>query len=57
MAKAVYNSSFIQTYYHRTDSDPICAASVSAYTNAFKAGNDVKTANLIAAKAFYQVKY
>ena len=27
---------------------------MSAYTNAFKAGNDVKTANLIAAKAFYQ---
>jgi len=38
----------------RTDTDPICAASVSAYTNAFKAGSDVKTANLIAAKAFYQ---
>merc|ERR1712156_1061632 len=36
----------------RTDTDPICAASVSAYTNAFKAGSDVKTANLIAAKAF-----
>merc|ERR1712156_614341 len=28
----------------RTDTDPICAASVSAYTNAFKAGSDVKTA-------------
>ena len=41
-------------FFRRTDSDPICAASVSAYTNAFKAGSDVKTANLIAAKAFYQ---
>ena len=44
----------IQICNRRTDSDPICEASVSAYTNAFKAGNDAKTANLKAAKAFYQ---
>ena len=44
----------IQICHHRTNPDPICEASVSAYTNAFKAGNDAKTANLIAAKAFYQ---
>merc|ERR1711872_506840 len=34
--------------------DPVCAASALAYMDAFAAGKDSLTANLIAAKAFYQ---
>merc|ERR1712055_992253 len=34
--------------------DPVCAASALAYMDAFAAGNDALTSNLIAAKAFYQ---
>merc|ERR1712142_762683 len=34
--------------------DPVCAASALAYMDAFAAGYDALTSNLIAAKAFYQ---
>ena len=34
--------------------DPVCAASALAYMDAFAAGNDPLTSNLIAAKAFYE---
>merc|ERR1712032_1032514 len=34
--------------------DPVCAASALAYMDAFAAGKDVLTSNLIAAKAFYE---
>jgi len=34
--------------------DPVCAASALAYMDAFAAGKDSLTSNLIAAKAFYQ---
>jgi len=34
--------------------DPVCAASALAYMDAFVAGNDALTSNLIAAKAFYE---
>jgi len=34
--------------------DQVCAASALAYMDAFAAGNDALTSNLIAAKAFYQ---
>jgi len=37
-----------------SDYGRICATSVAAYTNAYKDGTDVATANFIAAKAFYQ---
>merc|ERR1712222_169180 len=34
--------------------DPVCAASALAYMDAFAAGNDPLTSNLIATKAFYE---
>ena len=34
--------------------DPVCAASALAYMDAFAAGKDALTSNLIAAKAFYE---